>query len=733
MLKHGSQIGLQALQLANTTLTLQGTRSLAGIEPHANQAAAGNACAIGSHIGRTVNDRRGQCGSQIIDHVIAAEQCLDDRTVARTHGQAIDQTGTGGALGGGRAAHSARHQQRLARGLLLVQGSATGALKCGSAIEQQGIDIAGEQLLNQALKLTRGLDHVTQTARDIVAQRTHQTAYERRAVGHAGIELLLAREFRAHLGQLVACLALAGTQVLEGNACRLGGLARIPLGLTSRLKGALKLLSTVATAIKRCRDLLELLIDLLQARGIHVVLDLGIGKRILYLGELERSIIGNALHIALLARKLRNLIVERHATLVKLGGGRTSSVDVLLGLHMRAGHFLELGACVLELLDHATALMLGSRDLTAHVGQARHHVMALFLEQTHIGVNATDHILHMAALLTQVAHKQALFFEHDLELLELALFLTQAVLRELQLGGALLRAALQVVPLRLQRTQLVDGQHLRKLVRARGQLFVLARAIDLALQRSQLTGDFLVDVAGTRQVLVHRLDLFERTLLATLVLGDAGGLLNEGAAFLGAALQNGIELALADDGMRILAQSRIVQDVLDVHQAARARVDEVLALARAIHAAGDSHLVKVDGKHMVRVVEHQRDLGHTHRFTRRRARKDDIFHGLAAQLLGALLTQDPQNRVGYVRFSRAVGTDDDGQARLKRHMGAVGKRLKPFEREGLEIHGSSLKQASCSESRRWWCSPCGRAPRARQLPLLPSWRNRCRGPGGYRR
>ena len=117
-------------------------------------------------------------------------------------------------------------------------------------------------------------------------------------------------------------------------------------------------------------------------------------------------------------------------------------------------------------------------------------------------------------------------------------------------------------------------------------------------------------------MLVHRLDLFERTLLAALVLGDAGGLLNEGAALLGAALQNGIELALADDGMRILAQARIVQDVLDVHQAARARVDEVLTFARAVHAAGDSHLVKVDRQHMVRVIEHQRDLGHTHRLAR---------------------------------------------------------------------------------------------------------------------
>ena len=105
-------------------------------------------------------------------------------------------------------------------------------------------------------------------------------------------------------------------------------------------------------------------------------------------------------------------------------------------------------------------------------------------------------------------------------------------------------------------------------------------------------------------------------LLPVAVAGDAGGLLDEGAALLGAALQNGVELALADDGMRILAQARIVQDVLNVHQAARTRIDEVLALARAIHAAGDGDLVKVDGQHMVGVVEHQRDLGHAHRFAR---------------------------------------------------------------------------------------------------------------------
>ena len=194
MFKHSGQIGLKPLQLADTALALQGTRRLAGIEAHAHQAAAGDAGAIGGHVSHAVYDRRRQRGSKIVHYVISAEQRLDDGTVSCAHGQTINQTGTGSALSGGRAAHAARHQQRLARGLLLVQSGTTGTLKRGRIVEQQGIDIAGEQLLNQALKLTRGLEHVAQTTRDIIAQRAHQTAHQRRAVGHASIELLLARE-----------------------------------------------------------------------------------------------------------------------------------------------------------------------------------------------------------------------------------------------------------------------------------------------------------------------------------------------------------------------------------------------------------------------------------------------------------------------------------------------------------------------------------------------------------
>ena len=148
MLKDSSQIGLQALELTDAALALQGTRSLAGIEPHAHQATTGNAGTIGGHIGHAIHNRRSQRGGQIIDHVIAAEQCLDNRTITGAHGQAVDQTRTGSAIGSSTTAHAARHQQRLARSLLLVQSRTTGALKRSGIIKQKSIDIAGEQLLS---------------------------------------------------------------------------------------------------------------------------------------------------------------------------------------------------------------------------------------------------------------------------------------------------------------------------------------------------------------------------------------------------------------------------------------------------------------------------------------------------------------------------------------------------------------------------------------------------------
>ena len=184
---------------------------------------------------------------------------------------------------------------------------------------------------------------------------------------------------------------------------------------------------------------------------------------------------------------------------------------------------------------------------------------------------------------------------------------------------------------------------------------MLAGAVHLALKWAQLACDLAADVAGTGEMLIHALDLARGALLATLVLGDARGLLDERAALLRTALKDGVKLALADDGMGILAQARIVQDVLDIHETARALVDEVLALTRTVHAPRDGNLVEIDGEHVVGIVEHERDLGHAHGLARRGTREDDILHGLAAQLLRALLAQNPEDGIGDIRFTGAVG------------------------------------------------------------------------------
>ena len=98
---------------------------------------------------------------------------------------------------------------------------------------------------------------------------------------------------------------------------------------------------------------------------------------------------------------------------------------------------------------------------------------------------------------------------------------------------------------------------------------------------------------------LHTFQTLERALAATLVLGDTRRFLDEGTALLRLAGKDGVKLALSDDGVRLLAQTRIVQDVGDVEQAGGGAVDEVLALAGAVHAAGDHDLLEVDGQHVI--------------------------------------------------------------------------------------------------------------------------------------
>ena len=217
------------------------------------------------------------------------------------------------------------------------------------------------------------------------------------------------------------------------------------------------------------------------------------------------------------------------------------------------------------------------------------------------------------------------------------------------------------------------------------------RLVDLPLEGLELAGYLAREELGAREVLVHGGELALAALLAAAVLGDVGRLLDEGAALLGAAREDGVELALGDDRVGVLAKARVVQDVLDVHEARGGAVDEVLGLAGAVHPARDAHLGEVDRQRVVGVVQHERHLGHAHGAARGGAGEDDVLHGLAAQLLGALLAEDPEDGVGDVGLARPVGAHDHGEAGVEDHLRLVREGLETLERERLEVHGACLR------------------------------------------
>jgi hypothetical protein len=116
----------------------------------------------------------------------------------------------------------------------------------------------------------------------------------------------------------------------------------------------------------------------------------------------------------------------------------------------------------------------------------------------------------------------------------------------------------------------LGGQQTRPGVAGLG-LDVLGGAGDLGLpaQRLELAAQLAGQVAHPLQVRLHRLQLAHGALLAAAVLEDAGGLLDEPAAFLGRGPQHLVELALPDDDVHLTAEPGVAQQLLDVEEPAR--------------------------------------------------------------------------------------------------------------------------------------------------------------------
>ena len=123
---------------------------------------------------------------------------------------------------------------------------------------------------------------------------------------------------------------------------------------------------------------------------------------------------------------------------------------------------------------------------------------------------------------------------------------------------------------------------------------VAAGGVGLALERAELAAHLAEEVAEAGEVALGGGEPALGLLLALAELQDAGGLLDDQAAVLGAGVEHGVDLALADDHVLLAADAGVGEQLLDVEQAARHAVDGVLAVAGAEQRAGDRDLGELD-------------------------------------------------------------------------------------------------------------------------------------------
>ena len=80
------------------------------------------------------------------------------------------------------------------------------------------------------------------------------------------------------------------------------------------------------------------------------------------------------------------------------------------------------------------------------------------------------------------------------------------------------------------------------------------------------------------------------------------------------------------------------------------------------------------------------DFRHAAGRTITRALEDDVFHLAAAQVLNALLAEDPGNRVRDVALTAAVRTDDSGDSvSCEDYFSVIGEGFEPSDFQALQF------------------------------------------------
>ena len=208
------------------------------------------------------------------------------------------------------------------------------------------------------------------------------------------------------------------------------------------------------------------------------------------------------------------------------------------------------------------------------------------------------------------------------------------------------------------------------------QLQVLLGLLGLDLQGFQLQLQLGDLVADAEQVVFGMGQLPLGLFLAVAVLGDTCRFFEDFPAVGTFQGEDLVDSALADIGIALPAQAGVHEQLMDVPQAGGLLVDVIFAITGAVVAPGDHDLVGIVSQRPVRIVQGQSGFRKAHRRTLLGAAEDHVLHLGTAQGLAALLAHDPEDGIGNIRFTGAVGADDGSDV--------IAEPDQRFIREGLK-------------------------------------------------
>ena len=192
-------------------------------------------------------------------------------------------------------------------------------------------------------------------------------------------------------------------------------------------------------------------------------------------------------------------------------------------------------------------------------------------------------------------------------------------------------------------------------------LAVFGRDLRLRVELLELLAELDADVLDAREILARVGEPPFGLLAPLLVLGDAGGLLEEHAQLLGLRLDDARDHPLLDDRVGARPEPGAEEEIVDVAAAHRDVVDVVRRIPVARQHALDRDLgvlppLAADAAQAV--VEVELDRRAADGLALARAVEDHVLHRFAAQRRGLRLAEHPAHGVDHVGLAAAVGTDD---------------------------------------------------------------------------